>query len=798
MTHGLPAGSAGIDLRELVEYVEASGRMGTARLETSIGPARLWFRDGELVDAEAAGMTAEAAVTRLLAARVWSYAIEYKPIARFPALDDAGLALLGKAPRRAAERQRLIASMPAIDSILSLNAVRFERESASLAELDLELLSLLDGRRTLAEVVHESGLGPPHAFARLAWYFRTGLIRLVSTSQPPSYPPPREGDHTSSAPPEPGVDDWVERTRSRLRIPPLPPVRTVEGNAGADAARAPSQAAASRRLRSRTEIGLGVPAPPTASEAPGPTPAALGRRATMKLHGGVWPSPEPIGPLGGAHRPSPRSQEGAGRQGPLGTGAVQPEDAPNPFPSLQGTMKDGRVLVGRYEILSRIARGGMGAVYLCRSSGEGGFHRLFALKVLRSHLVRDAAATERFLQEARIAARIYDPHVVGIIDVGSQGGQPFIVMEYVEGGSLHELLRRHPRYRTPRLIIPLILDALSGLHAVHTLADERGVPLGLVHCDVSPQNLLVGVDGHCRLSDFGVARWRTGEGAKDVRHGKPAYVAPEQVSGAALDARTDLFSMGVVLWTALTGEPLFEASTHEATLANVLRKPVPRPSDVGRRPPACFDRVCHRALSRDPARRYASAREMLDELRAVALAEGHLASATEVAEWIQGTFRVEIQQQRLGALERSRLEEVTATPAERPRTGSRSRDVASESSHRDAVQGDGVESGTTLALPMRRPNRTVLVAAAVLGVVAIAVTMWWPERIAGWFQVESAADVSVGVLPSPPAVRAHVPRIGATEETGSPHTGVRVPRVAGSAAASTSRFDHYVPTQGVE
>src|SRR5262249_52675993 len=159
------------------------------------------------------------------------------------------------------------------------------------------------------------------------------------------------------------------------------------------------------------------------------------------------------------------------------------------------------------------------------------FKRLFALKVLRKHLARDPYAARLFLHEAAIAGRIADPHVVSVVDAGTQDEQPYFVMDYVEGGSFHEMLRSHAGSRPPRLVVPIVLDAPAGLSAAHRAVDDDGLPLGIVHCDVSPNNLLVGTDGVCRVSDFGVALTRAAAAVHtpSVARGKPAYLSPEQI-----------------------------------------------------------------------------------------------------------------------------------------------------------------------------------------------------------------------------------------------------------------------------
>ncbi len=208
--------------------------------------------------------------------------------------------------------------------------------------------------------------------------------------------------------------------------------------------------------------------------------------------------------------------------------------------------------VGRYEVLARLKSGGMGSVYMCRLSGNAGFRRLFAMKVLHAPLNRDAEALESFQREARVLGCVHHPNIVGVVDFGSER-EPYIVLEYVEGGSLHELVRATTGGRDPRLVLTIILDVLEGLAAAHVANDEEGNPLGLVHCDVCPQNILVGVDGTARLTDFGIAQTNESRLHPEQLRGKPRYLAPERTTSGAVDARVDLFSLGVVLYASLTG-----------------------------------------------------------------------------------------------------------------------------------------------------------------------------------------------------------------------------------------------------
>jgi hypothetical protein len=288
----------------------------------------------------------------------------------------------------------------------------------------------------------------------------------------------------------------------------------------------------------------------------------------------------------------------------------------------------------------------MATVHLGRAAGESGFRRLVAIKVLHPHLSADEAFVAMLLDEARIASRLHHPNVVPIVDVGAHEGLHYLVMEYVEGCSLFTLLAKHRDERPPRLIVPIVLDALAGLHAAHELRGDDDELLKLVHRDVSPHNVLVGMEGIARITDFGVARAEarigsTRPGAAQVK-GKDGYRSPEQLRGEPIDRRSDVFAAGVMLWCALTGKRLFfDPASEAATTTRTLEMPVPRPSTEGLRPPPAFDEVCLRALERDPTKRFASALAMEDALREAASSAGLLGTRQEVAAWMARTFGAE-------------------------------------------------------------------------------------------------------------------------------------------------------------
>lgn len=334
-------------------------------------------------------------------------------------------------------------------------------------------------------------------------------------------------------------------------------------------------------------------------------------------------------------------------------------------------IKRERVL-GDYRIVAELARGGMGKVYLARRFGQAGFERLFAVKVMNQQLSEDHDARLMLLDEAHIASRLHHPNVVGVIDIGIHDDGYYLVMDYVEGCSLQQLLRSSATARPPRLIIPILLDTLRGLHAVHTLCNANGEPYSVVHRDVSPHNLLVGLDGTCRVTDFGIAkaRERFTDTQAGVYKGKLAFMAPEQLRGTSpVDCRADVWAAGVTLYLALTGEHPFRGKNDGATLNHVLTAELKPPSEIGLHPPACFDDVIMRALERDPDARYQSAEELGDALRRIALAEDFLGSASEVAHWVEASYGHDLSERRrrIADLPKSETETGTGSTTSVPR-----------------------------------------------------------------------------------------------------------------------------------
>ncbi len=296
--------------------------------------------------------------------------------------------------------------------------------------------------------------------------------------------------------------------------------------------------------------------------------------------------------------------------------------------------------LGRYEIVSWIASGGMANVFVARALGVAGFERLVALKLLHPHIAHEHEFVSMFLDEARLAARIRHPNVVATLDISSSEAEGFyLVMELVEGHHLGKLMSGAAKqgFRLPTsVVLRIVVDALQGLGAAHDLMDAAGQPLQLVHRDVSPHNVLVGQDGIARLTDFGVAKAEARLAAtRDGQFkGKLGYMAPEQVASGRCDRRSDLVAMGVLLWEALVGRRLFRADDTVGQIRAVLQQPIPPLSSI--RPElAPLDAVLQRALARDPEARFPDAASFIEAIEAVASRHGGLATPRQVGESVR-------------------------------------------------------------------------------------------------------------------------------------------------------------------
>jgi serine/threonine protein kinase len=278
----------------------------------------------------------------------------------------------------------------------------------------------------------------------------------------------------------------------------------------------------------------------------------------------------------------------------------------------------------------------MATVHFGRQSGAAGFSRTVAIKRLHPNLAKDPEFVAMFLDEARLVARIRHPNVVPTLDVVATEGEVFVVMEYVHGESLAQLrtaMIQAGRVADPRIVASVISGVLHGLHAAHEAKSEVGQPLNIVHRDVSPQNILVGIEGISRVLDFGVAKaiGRVQSTREGQIKGKLAYMSPEQLQGGNVTRQADIYAAAAVTWEAFTGQRLFSGKDTGALVTAILTESIPPPSAVSPHVADAFDRVVMRGLERDPARRYSTAREMALDLERCA----GVVSPSEVGTWVE-------------------------------------------------------------------------------------------------------------------------------------------------------------------
>ncbi len=277
--------------------------------------------------------------------------------------------------------------------------------------------------------------------------------------------------------------------------------------------------------------------------------------------------------------------------------------------------------LGSYEPLIRLASGGMASLYIARHAGAGGFERLVVIKRVHRHLLGNREFCDMFRDEGRISSLIRHSNVVSVIDIAEQGGELFLVLDYVESLSLAQLLAAANAGRellSAPVVSRILSDALAGLHAAHEALDMRGVSMDVVHRDVSPHNILVDTHGVSSIIDFGIAkaasRLATTSGGQFK--GKFRYMAPEQVTQQTVDRRADLFSAGVVLYEALTGRCLFRGDSEGDTALSVLVTAIPDPSSIARGVPPELDAVAHEALERRRDQRFPTAARFREALEA--------------------------------------------------------------------------------------------------------------------------------------------------------------------------------------
>jgi hypothetical protein len=300
--------------------------------------------------------------------------------------------------------------------------------------------------------------------------------------------------------------------------------------------------------------------------------------------------------------------------------------------------------LGRYELVSQIGHGGMAEVQLAVQRGPGGFEKLVVIKLVHANLAKEKTFVDMLLDEARMAALVKHPNVVDIYDLGEADGRFFIAMEYLEGEPLLGLLRagREGKRLDCLSTARLIADTAEGLDAAHELQTIGGDPIELVHHDVSLGNIMVLYNGQVKLVDFGVAKASESAGPQMKVHGKFGYMAPEKLKGRGSDRRGDIWSLGVVLWEALTLRRLFRGSNEQDTMRMVIEHPIRKPSEVNKDSAPELDAIVMKALARDPDERYKRAKDLAVDLEEVLRVKGYGGKNDQIAKYMQATFAAHI------------------------------------------------------------------------------------------------------------------------------------------------------------
>ena len=306
---------------------------------------------------------------------------------------------------------------------------------------------------------------------------------------------------------------------------------------------------------------------------------------------------------------------------------------------------------GPYTLFDQVGKGGMAQIYLARAQTELGATRLAVVKQILPAFADDPRFAEMLIHEAKLAARLGHRHIVQVFDLGKHDQHLYIAMEYVEGFDLNSLLRQCTEHKVA-LPAPhalgIVADVLEGLDYAHRRTDENGQPLGVVHRDVSPSNVLISYEGEVKLCDFGIAHANdlVKEGASEALRGKVGYMSPEHARGEAIDARADVFAAGIILWELLAGRRLYKPKSEVPLVDQARAAVIPPLPEKGVPRLAELEKIVLRALARDREERYLSAGAMLRDLEGYLADSGMLASRLKLGEWIASSFGTELIEKR--------------------------------------------------------------------------------------------------------------------------------------------------------
>ncbi|HMF40573.1 MAG TPA: protein kinase [Polyangia bacterium] len=465
------------------------------------------------------------------------------------------------------------------------------------------------------------------------------------------------------------------------------------------------------------------------------------------------------------------------------------------------TVIDSGQRIGRYQPIRRLAVGGMAEIFLARLPGVGieGFEKLVVLKRILPQHALDPELLRMFLDEARLSATLTHPHVIEVYDVGAEGEAPFFAMEYVHGANVREMLRAQARRAgRPSEPLPLahavaiVASAAAGLHYAHERLGPGGEPLGIVHRDVSPSNVLVSFDGAVKVSDFGIAKWafqrtRTQEG---TLKGKFAYMSPEQCRARSVDRRSDIFALGAILYELTTGSATFSGASELDILNQIATgraAPPTWPEAMGPYPPALSE-IVMRALAPEPDDRFQTMQALQVALESFARTSGVALSTVDLASFVQDLFSEELAAWRAAQREGKSLgDHLAASPA-----------AAAAVDPADRTATDAFETGRIRAQRRARGARYAVLAVffVLCAVGGGLVTRHWTAGGAAPGRDTAAASAEKNPRSVAPGAERN-PATDTTAEKSIPSTTTPAVSVASSTAgAATTAPDAVAPKAG--
>lgn len=413
---------------------------------------------------------------------------------------------------------------------------------------------------------------------------------------------------------------------------------------------------------------------------------------------------------------------------------------------------------GKYELISRLAAGGMAEIFLARTKSIQGFEKYLVIKKILKNRTSDPEFVRMFLDEARVAATLDHPNIVQIYDVGHIDNEYYIAMEYLRGHNLIEIVRAGAKlgYSKPPLehVMSILSGVCAGLHYAHDKRDFQGRPMEIVHRDVTPQNIVISFDGAVKVVDFGIAKAATREveTLAGTLKGKIGYMSPEQCRGLAVDRRSDIFAVGIILYELTTGKRLYHERSDFETLKKIIEGPVPSPRDILPFYPAALNAIVVRCLQKSADDRYQTARDLHADLDAFSRDNQLVTGTVPLAQYMERIFADELAAHK-------NADASGLVFASQMATSSSSPSYLGESSKRSSQ----IEVPLVKARRQHMINRALQGAAAILLVVAGGVFVWWKMRPPSTPPVVAQPTPPPATTPSPTA-----PVAAAAVPTGTP------------------------------